>query len=111
MVCDWPGNVRQVTNEIQRILARSEDGTLITADHLSSDLGRTAVPLSPPASSHPLSFGSEGFWHNMTLGEAVDHLERLMIGEALRKAQGQCVAGRPRIEYDQTGTATQTWPL
>ena len=38
MVCDWPGNVRQLTNEIQRVVARAENGTLITPDHLSSEL-------------------------------------------------------------------------
>src|ERR1051325_6119423 len=44
MVCDWPGNVRQLTNEIQRIIARAEDGTVITPDHLSPELRRTSAP-------------------------------------------------------------------
>ncbi len=43
MVCDWPGNVRQLTNEIQRIVARAEDGTVITPDHLSPELRRIAA--------------------------------------------------------------------
>ncbi|MGB8508900.1 MAG: sigma 54-interacting transcriptional regulator, partial [Pyrinomonadaceae bacterium] len=30
MVCDWPGNVRQLCNELQRAVARAEDGTVIT---------------------------------------------------------------------------------
>ncbi len=87
MVCDWPGNVRQLTNEIQRIVARGEDGTLITPDHLSPELRRTVTP--PPSSAdtqpgaHP-----ENFWQGMLLPEAVDHLERLMITEALRKHGG-----------------------
>ncbi len=38
MVSDWPGNVRQLCNEIQRVVARAEDATVITPDHLSPEL-------------------------------------------------------------------------
>src|ERR1051326_2091369 len=77
----------QLTNEIQRILARAEDDTLITPDDLSSELRRTASPLSPSASGQALNSGSDAFafWEDLTLPEAVDYLERLMIGVALRK--------------------------
>src|SRR6266404_4467506 len=47
MVSDWPGNVRQLCNEIQRVVARAEDGTIITPDHLSPELKRTGAPVSP----------------------------------------------------------------
>jgi len=103
MVCDWPGNVRQLTNEIQRILARSDDGTVITPDHLSSELRRTAVPLSPPGSSDYLRAGVEEFWRDMTLPEAVDHLERLMIGEALRKHDGNVSRAARELNMTRRG--------
>ncbi len=45
MVCDWAGNVRQLCNEIQRIVARAEDGEKITPEHLSPDLKRSAKPI------------------------------------------------------------------
>ncbi len=38
MVCDWVGNVRQLCNEIQRVVARAEDGEKITPEHLSPTL-------------------------------------------------------------------------
>src|SRR5205807_8159022 len=38
MVADWPGNVRQLCNEVQRIVARTEDETLITPELLSPEL-------------------------------------------------------------------------
>jgi transcriptional regulator with GAF, ATPase, and Fis domain len=47
MVCNWEGNVRQLCNEIQRIVARAEDGEIITPEHLSPELKRAAKPLSP----------------------------------------------------------------
>jgi transcriptional regulator with PAS, ATPase and Fis domain len=34
MVGEWPGNVRQLCNEING-LSRAEDGAIITPDHLS----------------------------------------------------------------------------
>ncbi|MFN7931305.1 MAG: sigma 54-interacting transcriptional regulator [Blastocatellia bacterium] len=86
MVCDWPGNVRQLTNEIQRVVARAENGALITPEQLSAELRRTAAPASPLTA--PLTFNGEAFWKTMTLPEAIDHLERLMISEALTKHHG-----------------------
>src|SRR3954453_13058503 len=55
MVCDWPGNVRQLTNEIQHIIARAEDGTNITPDHISPELRRIATQVAAPASITQLS--------------------------------------------------------
>ena len=88
MVADWPGNVRQLCNEIQRIVARAENGTLITPEHLSPELRRMGVPAIPtgavlsgtttrPSLTVPLE--------NVTLADALSEVERRMIGEALRK--------------------------
>jgi hydrogenase-4 transcriptional activator len=46
MVSDWEGNVRQLTNEIQRIIARAVDDEVITPEHLSPELKRSR-PLTP----------------------------------------------------------------
>jgi DNA-binding NtrC family response regulator/tetratricopeptide (TPR) repeat protein len=80
MVCDWPGNVRQLTNEIQRIVARAEDGTVITPDHLSPEF-HPAAPRAPHVTAHALP-------RNVSLADAVEDLERQMIAEALRKHNG-----------------------
>ena len=89
MVCDWPGNVRQLTNEIQRILARAEDETVLMPDDLSADLKRSAGPLGSSVPTVSLTAQHEpAFWEQLTLPEAVDYLERLMISEALRKHNG-----------------------
>lgn len=47
MVCEWEGNVRQLCNEMQRIVARAEDGDIITPEQLSPELKRAAKPLTP----------------------------------------------------------------
>jgi transcriptional regulator with PAS, ATPase and Fis domain len=105
MVCDWPGNVRQLTNEIQRILARAEDDTLITPDDLSSEVRRTAVPLAPPVPGLGVSSRTEAFafWEDLTLPEAVDFLERLMIDEALRKHKGNVSRAARELNLTRRG--------
>jgi DNA-binding NtrC family response regulator/tetratricopeptide (TPR) repeat protein len=89
MVCEWPGNIRQLVNEIQRIMARTEDGTLITPDHLSPELKHTSAPVST-TTTHPASFGSltNHTPENISLPDAVEDLERRMIAEALRRHRG-----------------------
>src|SRR6478672_9741455 len=49
MVGDWPGNVRQLCNEVQRLVARAEDGATITPEQLSPELKRTSSPTTPTA--------------------------------------------------------------
>jgi len=89
MVCDWPGNVRQLCNEIQRIIARSEDGALITSEHLSPELKRISVPISLPSSVTPFSSNSiNASGPPSTLADAMGELERRMIADAMRRHKG-----------------------
>ncbi|HVF29843.1 MAG TPA: sigma-54 dependent transcriptional regulator, partial [Pyrinomonadaceae bacterium] len=46
MVCNWDGNVRQLCNEVQRVIARAVDNEVVTPDHLSPELKRAAKPLT-----------------------------------------------------------------
>ncbi|MBA2621317.1 MAG: sigma 54-interacting transcriptional regulator, partial [Acidobacteria bacterium] len=97
MVCDWAGNVRQLCNEVQRIVARAEDGEKITPEHLSTDLKRSAKPIASfadagnvrPIASYNNSFASSSFNASSnnggTLEEAVSELEIQMIKEALAR--------------------------
>ncbi|HEY9286055.1 MAG TPA: sigma 54-interacting transcriptional regulator, partial [Pyrinomonadaceae bacterium] len=94
MVYDWPGNVRQLCNEIQRVVARAEDGTTITADHLSPELRRVTSSLTAPGTpntSAQRGGGSATFdisAQSLNLADAMAELERRMIAEALRKHGG-----------------------
>lgn len=96
MVCNWEGNVRQLCNEIQRIVARAEDGETITPDHLSPELKRSARPIAPVEGSNvkPImsQIGSVGTYNigtnGATLEEAVAELEKQMILDSLRRHQG-----------------------
>ena len=94
MVCNWAGNVRQLCNEIQRVIARAVDNEVITPDHLSPELKRSAQPLTPfdlgssvkPIASYdgffsPFSNLSQGG----TLEDAVSELEMQLIRASLAK--------------------------
>jgi transcriptional regulator with GAF, ATPase, and Fis domain/Tfp pilus assembly protein PilF len=90
MVADWPGNVRQLCNEVQRLVARAEDGLTIAPEHLSPELRRMAAPTAP-ASVTPIAAGGSGATvalQNVTLAEALAEVERRMIAAALRKHNG-----------------------
>jgi transcriptional regulator with GAF, ATPase, and Fis domain/Tfp pilus assembly protein PilF len=92
MVADWPGNVRQLCNEVQRVVARAEDATLITPDHLSPELRRMNAP-TPGASIARIGGGATGSsftvpLENVTLADALEEVERKMIADALRKHNG-----------------------
>lgn len=104
MVCNWKGNVRQLCNEIQRIVARAQDGEVITPEHLSPELKRVSMPIAAPEgaessinSSLSLAFKStepetakeiqETDFSGLTLDAAVSELEKKMILDALSRNQ------------------------
>jgi|CXWL01.1.fsa_nt_gi transcriptional regulator with GAF, ATPase, and Fis domain/lipopolysaccharide biosynthesis regulator YciM len=94
MVCNWEGNVRQLCNEIQRIVARAVDNEVITPDHLSPELKRSAKPLTPfdidsnvkPIASYDGTFSPfANIPAGGTLEEAVSGLEMQLIRSALTR--------------------------
>lgn len=94
MVCDWDGNVRQLCNEIQRVVARADDGEIITPQHLSPELKRNAKPLTPFGANSNVktiaSYNSSFSSFNVgapggTLEAAVSELETQMIKDSLSR--------------------------
>jgi DNA-binding NtrC family response regulator len=94
MVCNWEGNVRQLCNEIQRIVARAEDNEVIMPEHLSPELKRAAQPLSVfgrDSNVKPIALYDRPVtpFANITAGgtldEAVSELEMQLIRSALTR--------------------------
>jgi DNA-binding NtrC family response regulator/tetratricopeptide (TPR) repeat protein len=75
----WPGNVRQLRNEVQRAVALSEPGSLITPEHLSPDL--TAPPGREAANTQTLA--EQVVPGN--LASAVERVERQLIEITLER--------------------------
>ena len=88
MVSGWPGNVRQVCNEVQRIIARAEDGAIITPEQLSPELARMAPYITPTGNYFSQPSTSIGVASKLLMNDAVEELERNMIAEALRHNAG-----------------------
>jgi transcriptional regulator with PAS, ATPase and Fis domain len=64
----FPGNVRELENEIERAVALAEDGKPIGPEHLSARIRDGGAPLAP-----------------QTLNAAIEELKRRMIEDALRE--------------------------
>jgi len=78
----WPGNVRQLRNEIQRAVALSGPDGVVGPEHLSPgfvDVRERPAP-GPASQSHVPT--------DLPLGAAVAHLEREMIVAALDRSMG-----------------------
>jgi len=88
MVSDWPGNVRQLCNEIQRIVARAEDGAVLTPEQLSPELTRMSAPISATGGVASISALPGGSLENVTLADALGEVERRMIADAMRRHKG-----------------------
>jgi two-component system response regulator HupR/HoxA len=86
----WPGNVRQLENEIERAVALSAaDAPAITGDSLSAELRQASVPAGR---SVPVDIVGEDW----DLNGAVERLKARMIREALR-AEGSKSGAAQRL--------------
>ena len=78
----WPGNVRQLKNEIQRAVALSAPGGTIEPEHLSPEIGRGHVPATGQLTARRLPPQGQN------LAAAVEHVERQLIQTTLDQTSG-----------------------
>jgi len=107
VVYDWPGNVRQLCNEMRRIVAYTESGSIVTPDSLSPEILRAGgvvaqipAPTQKRASEPALSLATT---EDTTLAEAVEELERRMIQEALRRSSGNIARAAKALGLSRKG--------
>lgn len=119
-VYDWPGNVRQLVNELQRLLAYKDSGEAITERDLSPMIAGPHRPPTlerhslaavtnallhpptaspdprPPAAPPPLDTGKPVQIHyppgERTLNQIVDEVETQLIFDAMRRHNGRRTA-------------------
>jgi DNA-binding NtrC family response regulator len=88
----WPGNVRQLKNEIQRAVALSEAGGTIEPAHLSPAITNTRLPDPPsPSVPSPARYSPTA----VNLATAIEQVERDMIQAALDRSGGN-ISGAAR---------------
>lgn len=108
MVCDWEGNIRQLINEIQRMVVRAEDGETITPDHLSPELRKSNVPLSSEQGGNAFSADSLSSVLNINaenakLDEIIEQIEIRLIIEALKRHEGNISRAAKELGISRRG--------
>ena len=104
VVYDWPGNVRQLCNEVRRLVTYSESGTIVTPEGLSSEIVRASrdldsIPASAGRQAEPMILSED----STTLADAVEELERRMIQAALRRSSGNIARASKELGLSRKG--------
>jgi transcriptional regulator with PAS, ATPase and Fis domain len=93
LLYDWPGNIRQLANEIRRVVAMAADGQTLGAIALSPDITRNwnARPTERPA--EPAAAGASTPTLTVRLDQPLDQalaaVEREFVGRAMEAAGGR----------------------
>jgi DNA-binding NtrC family response regulator len=83
----WPGNVRQLANEMRRMAALCEHGAVLMPEHLSSEIAASRRTI--PASERQLDATEVVVRLDQPLAAGVGHLERAMIQHAMQQCGGR----------------------
>lgn len=100
---DWPGNVRQLANEIRRLVAFAKNGTVITAEHLAGSarsFGETPTETPITADTHP---NTVTISTDQPLPAAIEEVERALIVRALSVANGHVSTAAVRLGVSRKG--------
>ncbi|MFL6214555.1 MAG: sigma 54-interacting transcriptional regulator [Blastocatellia bacterium] len=104
VVYDWPGNVRQLCNEVRRIVAYNDSTTVVTPESLSPEIVKASREPEPTTTvyrkaSEPAVSTPEG----VTIAAAIEELERQMIAEALRRSAGNIARAAKELGLSRKG--------
>ena len=83
----WPGNMRQLANEMRRLAALAETGAVMMPEHLSPEIAASRRTI--PASDRVLDPTEVVVRLDQPMAAAVQHLEQTMIQNALKKCGGR----------------------
>jgi two-component system, NtrC family, response regulator AtoC len=94
---EWPGNIRELENLIERSVVLKKNGWITIAD-LPDRLAKTATPQAADQSEHFIRFNDEG----INLTKELEQYENRLIGEALRKANGVTSRAAQLLQLNRT---------
>jgi DNA-binding NtrC family response regulator len=97
----WPGNVRQLANEMRRLAALAETDAVLMPEHLSSDL--LASRRTVPPSERALDPNEVVVRLDQPLAAATEHLERAMLQYALAACGGRMEETARRLGLSRKG--------
>jgi transcriptional regulator with PAS, ATPase and Fis domain len=97
----WPGNVRQLSNELRRMVALAEPGAVLMPAHLSDDI--VASRKTMPAGQPPRGFSEVMTRIDQPLAAAVEHIERAAIQRALSITDGNLIEAAKVLGLSRKG--------
>ena len=97
----WPGNIRQLSNEIKRFVALAEDGSNLMPEDLSSGIGRSRKTGPSPVQLPPEEEIAVRL--DQPLNAAVQHVERAMLLHALKASKGRVDAAAKALGLSRKG--------
>jgi two-component system response regulator HupR/HoxA len=99
MAYDFPGNVRELENEIRRMVAMTNDGEYLSSRHISQAI-LDAAPRSVPALPSLTVDGA-------TLKDKVEHLEKNLVVEALGRLRWNQSKAAEELGLSRVGLANK----
>jgi hydrogenase-4 transcriptional activator len=97
----WPGNVRQLANEMRRMAALCEPGAVVMPEHLSPAIAASRRTI--PASHRALDPIEVVVRMDQPMAAATEHLERAMLQHALKECGGRMEETAARLGLSRKG--------
>ena len=98
LLCRWPGNVRQLQNEIRRMVILADTNAVLTPDDLSEDVFNTRLAARPATHEFEMLVGLKD-----KLQPTIAKIEREMIRLALRDHHGNLDAAARALGITRKG--------
>jgi DNA-binding NtrC family response regulator len=95
----WPGNIRQLGNEIRRMVALADPDAVLRPQDLSAELLAARNRTSAPAQRTPVI----SVRADQTLPDAIAELERIMVTKALADTKGRLEPAAERLGISRKG--------
>lgn len=94
---DWPGNIRELENLVERLAVLKKKGWITMAD-LPDRVGKVTGSAQPEPTEQFIRFSEDG----INLTKELEQYENRLIGEALRKANGITSRAAQLLQLNRT---------
>jgi len=98
---NWAGNVRQLANEVRRMVALAESGAVLMPEHLSQPIASSRRTI--PTTGRYLAPTEFVVRVDQPMSAALEHVERSMIRYALRLSGGRLEDAARRLGLSRKG--------
>jgi DNA-binding NtrC family response regulator len=101
LLYEWPGNIRQLANEIRRAVALARDGQILTAADLAPEV--TANWYARSSLAEPSTSPTVEIRLDQPLSRAIDELEKKFIERALDSSNGRVAEAAQLLGVSRKG--------